>query len=445
MIFFVYATETDQTIGGSLGLADYSYFFVMKKFLPALERLGRVIIISDLASLDAHFDVARVRGHEAILLSFTPPQKTPLGLRCPTFPVFAWEYSTIPNESWGNEPRHNWAWVLKSLPGAITHSRFTVGAVRAELGAGYPVVSLPAPLWDEYAALYHPRAAAVHGADWQLDIAKGVVLDSHALGLQQAETARTAATPVFDEVPCSVRLGGVTYTSVFNPNDGRKNWLDLISGFCFAFRDNPNATLVMKLAYHDTQFACGILWHEMKKLAPYRCRVIAVQGYLDGAAYRQLVANSTYVVNTAHGEGQCLPLMEFMSAGKPAVAPDHSAMADYIDASNAFVVRSSEEWTHWPHDPRLVLRAFRYRINWESLRDAYLASWRVATGQPAEYLRMSRQAHQTLRQHCGRKAIAAQLKQFLEKLGYAPKYRSALRIALEKAVIVLRRLRCGMR
>lgn len=432
----MHAAETDQSVSSRLGLADYSYFFVMKKFLPVLERLGRVIIINDLDSVDEHFEIARANGHEAILLSFTPPHKTPLGLRCPTFPVFAWEYSTIPNESWGNEPRHNWASVLQSLPGAITHSRFTVDAVHAELGAGYPVVSLPAPLWDEYAPLYRPHTAAAQGASWQLDIAKGVVLDSHALGLQAKGVAGEMS---FEEKPCSVQLSGIVYASVFNPNDGRKNWYDLISGFCYAFRDNPDATLVMKLAYHDTQFACSLVWHEMKKLAPYRCRVVAVQGYLEGPAYRQLVANSTYVVNTAHGEGQCLPLMEFMSAGKPAIAPDHSAMADYIDAGNAFVVRSSEEWTHWPHDPRLVLRTFRYRINWESLRDAYLASWLVASGQPAEYLRLSKQAHQTLRRHCSKVVIGDRLKKFLEGLGYSPRYRSNLEIELVKLIVRLRR------
>ena len=113
MVFLVYSTETDQTITSSLGLADYSYFFVMKKFLPVLERLGRVLAVDNPATIDSIYDAQRARGRAVILLSFTPPQRTPQGLRCPTFPVFAWEYSSIPNESWGNEPRHNWAAILK--------------------------------------------------------------------------------------------------------------------------------------------------------------------------------------------------------------------------------------------------------------------------------------------------------------------------------------------
>lgn len=431
MIFFVYAKETDQSIATNLGLADYSYFFVMKKFIPVLEQLGKVRVIHDIATVDTQYAqlMRQDPGSEIILLSFTPPHKTPQGLHCPVFPVFAWEYSTIPDESWSNEPCHNWADMLRSFRGAITHSRFTVEAVHQALGTSYPMVSLPAPLWDEYASLYNPDKIHGKGQPWQLDIAHGVVLDSYALGLHQSE--KTAPVSL-DAGTCHVKLDGIVYTSIFNPNDNRKNCLDLLTGFCYAFRDQADVTLLMKLAHHDAGHVCGMVLHEMKKVAPYRCRVLAVQGYLDDAAYRQLVANSTYVVNTARGEGQCLPLMELMSAGKPAIAPDHSAMADYINDRNAFVVRSSPEWTHWPHDPRLVLRAFRYRIDWESLRDAYLASYHVARHEPERYMNMARQAHQDLRQHCSKKITVDRLSNFLEGLGYAMSAHSRLLLTLKR-------------
>ena len=47
-----------------------------------------------------------------------------------------------------------------------------------------------------------------------------------------------------------------------------------------------------------------------------------------------------------------MPLMEFMSAGRPVIAPRHTAMADYIDESSAFIVASSPEHNVWPDDPR---------------------------------------------------------------------------------------------
>lgn len=437
MIFLVYATESDHTIPGRLGLADYSYYFVMKRFVPALEPLGRVMLVDDPGGVDAlHDDLSR-GGEDVLLLSFTPPQRTPLGLRCPTLPVFAWEYSTIPNESWGNDPRHNWVWVLKSLPGAITHSQFAVASVRAALGRDFPIASLPAPVWDEYAPLSSERWLNARELTWRVDLDRGVILDSHALGLDKRAPD---APPSFAESACNITLDGVVYTAVFNPSDGRKNWHDLVSAFCFAFRDNPQVTLLLKLAYHDARFACDVVWTEMIKLAPYRCRVVALHGFLDSGTYRHIVAHSTYVVNSAYGEGQCLPLMEFMSAGKPAIAPNHTAMADYINSENAFVVRSSEEWTHWPHDPRLVLRAFRYRLDWQSLRDAYLESFRVACDQPERYGRMARAAHLALEGHCSRLVIGTRLGEFLRDLGHRPARYPQLKLFLRNWQRFLRRL-----
>jgi glycosyltransferase involved in cell wall biosynthesis len=415
MIFFVYNTESEDSIGANLGLADYSYFFVMKKFIPVLEKLGQVIILNGVAGLDDRYQLFQARGKSAILLSFTPPHRTPMGLRCPTFPVFAWEYSTIPSEAWGNNAQQNWALVLASMAGAITHSYYAGDAVKLAVAPEYPVVSLPAPLWDEYAPLYPPPKPIIDGNSWCLDIGHGVVLDSHAHGLRQSHAV---PTPSFTPRHERIQLQGIVYTSVFNPNDGRKNWWDVLTAFCLAFRDNPAVTLLVKLVHSDSDMACGKLWHEMKKLAPYQCRVVAVQGYLDSDCYRALVANSTYIVNSARGEGQCLPLMEFMSAGKPALAPDHTAMADYINRDNAFVVRSSAEWTHWPHDPRLAMRAFRYRINWESLRDAYLESYAIATMQPEKYLQMAEASTEALRRHCENAMITERLKNYLAGVGF---------------------------
>lgn len=421
MIFLLHATENARSIAGHLGLADYSYYFVLQRFAPLLACLGEMRVVEDEQTLPALIAELQQRRQRVAVLSFAPPQRVPQGLSCPVLPVFAWEYSTLPSESWSGEARHDWAAVLQGLPAAITHSQFAVRAVKAATRNDYPVVSLPAPVWDDYQTVYRDagwRRAWQHR--WRLDLAQGVMLDSHALGLAQTADAAPPPPPSFVPAPCSVTLDGLVYTAVFNPNDGRKNWHDLISAFCFAFRDDPQVTLLMKLVHHDAAHACQLAWTEMRKLAPYRCRVVAVHGFLDAGTYRHLVAHSSYIVNTAHGEGQCLPLMEFMSAGKPAIAPDHTAMADYLRPDNAFLLRSSEEWTHWPHDPRMLLRTMRYRLDWSSLHAAYLASRHQVRTAPEDYDRMARAAHETLRQHCSQDVILRQLAEFLRACGLRP-------------------------
>jgi glycosyltransferase involved in cell wall biosynthesis len=408
--FLVYSPQNDGNIADAMGTIDYSYYFVMRRFVPLLRRIGVVIEVRDPERDAERLNPMLQRyGIDVVLLSFAPPNKTPR-LSCVTLPVFAWEYSTIPSESWAGDERHNWQRVLSGLRGAITHSQFAVEATRKALGKDYPLCSLPAPLWDDYAS----HEPSLPESEWRLAFT-GVVLDSSELRLA---STHGVVPPVLEPRNQTVRLWGVVYAAVFNPNDGRKNWHDTLWAFCWAFRDNVHVTLLIKLVHHDARFACEILLHEMKKLAPFRCRVVVIHGFLDDETYQTMVHGVTYIVNSSYGEGQCLPLMEFMSAGKPALAPDHSAMADYLRPDNAFIVRSWPEWTHWPHDPRLLLRTFRHRPDWQSLYDAYLQSFNVVRMQPQRYLDMSRAASQAQQRYCSRRVVEDGLRKFLGELGF---------------------------
>ena len=395
MIFIVHAESKSNTISSSLGLEDYSYYFVLQQFRPVLESLGLVIEVDDARPYVDHiYSLATALGEKCVFLSFTPPHKTPSGLLCPTVPVFAWEYSTIPNEEWNGDPKNNWATDLMNYSVAITHSQQTCEATKYAIDNSYPIASIPAPLWDEFKGYYN--AAAEPCLKIPVDIEfDGWTVDSanfeKTLNAQSEEAARHI-----------ISLSGVVYTSIFNPNDGRKNWQALLQAFCWVFKATPDVTLVLKLTHADPTFSFHVVAAEVQKLMPFQCRVVLIQGYLSDEEYMELIQVSSYVVNSAYGEGQCLPLMEFMSAGKPAVAPDHSGMADYINSKNSFVVRSSNEWTHWPHDPRVLLRAFRRRVDWGSLCDSYRASYEEAIQHPDAYKKRAVRAREDLKLHCSR-------------------------------------------
>ena len=47
----------------------------------------------------------------------------------------------------------------------------------------------------------------------------------------------------------------MVFTSLFNPRDGRKNWVDMLTAFCTEFRDEPQATLVFKLGHRNHEEA----------------------------------------------------------------------------------------------------------------------------------------------------------------------------------------------
>lgn len=138
------------------------------------------------------------------------------------------------------------------------------------------------------------------------------------------------------------------------------------------------------------------VWQTIEHLSPFNCRIVILHGFLETESYKELIRGTTYIVNNAVGEGQCLPLVEFMSAGVPAIAPNHTAMRDYVFGSNSIVLEHSKVWTSWSHDSRLLYRCFSFPVIWESLRDAFLESYEIATSDFAKYESMSSNARSTL-------------------------------------------------
>ncbi len=420
MIFIIYSETDLGSLGGRLGAPEYSYWFVLREFRTVLERMGLVVFVRDPArEVDRLYRQFRERGEPCVFLCFEPPHKVPLGLACPTIPVFAWEFETLPDEDWAGDPRSDWRYVLNAVGRAITHSEHCVRVTRAAMGHDYPVACIPAPVWDGFARQARPGAGGPSRGRRHLRV-RGQVVDSRKIDLaacapgsrpypDHADPPSPQVTPPGagppEAGPVDVVLDGVVYCSVFNPSDMRKNWHDMIAGFVCALCERPDATLVLKLTHRDNAHSLRAMQDELSRHAPFRCRVVLIAGFLDDDSYDALVAGTTFVVNASHGEGQCLPLMEFMSAGKPAIAPRNTAMADYVDERCAFALRSSREPCAWPHDDRELYRTLRWRIDFGTLVAAYADSYRVAVAEPARYLAMSVAAQESLRRHCSRAVV----------------------------------------
>lgn len=450
MIILVHSKIGQPDIQASLGKPEYSYYFLLKEFLPALKRIAQVVVVDSLADVDTLYRQYMEAGEQAVFLSVSPPQQTPTNLQCPTVCLFAWEFPDTPDQPWDNNPGNDWRYVFSRIAGAIACSEESAQAVRNIMGPDYPVIALPAPIWPQYQHLL-PETGWEPGKPGRVLEFSGHVIDSRVLGLsadglvqhlpRPSTTASRALAPratpgaftlsakLFREwraalhrrrqllastAPdgvepppsmigtqpvdnCRLELSGVVFCSMFSPSDGRKNWLDLVSAFCWAFRDTPDATLILKMTHHNLESYRIYLLTLLSRLAPFQCRVLTLHGYLDDQQYRELISASDFYINTSHAEGLCLPLMEFLSAGKPALAPRHTAMLDYLDEQVALVVQSSVEPACWSHDPIGILRSRRHRINWQSLMENYRQAYQMAKTDTPEYQRLSRNAWERMK------------------------------------------------
>lgn len=412
MRFLLYSAIGEDSIAGRLGAPEYSYFFVLDGFREALTELGPVTLIRDPhQEADAIYEASRAQGEECVLLSFSPPNKAPVDLKCPTVTVFAWEFSSIPDEPLDEDPRSDWRHVFTRHGRAIALSSSTCQAVRQAMGEDFPVAAIPVPLWNRYA---NAMAIRPHDGHVQEISRAGTILDSRSFDLSRftSQSEIVAANPPLEPVSGSLHLDGIVFASVFNPSDGRKNWVDLVTAFVYAFRNVSDATLILKMTNNDIWTFVGPMYSLFSQLSPFKCRIIAMNGFYDLNEYMKLIAATHFYVNASHCEGLCMPLMEFMSCGRPAISPQHTAMEDYIDDSVAFIVRASQERSVWPHDPRDAVRTTRYRINWESLLAAYKEGYRVARESPETYARMSGQAVEKLRGFCSKEVVRKKLAGF---------------------------------
>ena len=468
MKFLLLAQTDEATIEQRLGAADYSYFFLLRAYAKVLSRIGDVLLLHGAAEADPIHEQCLAQGERCVLLSFAPPHKTPLGLICPTVPVFAWEYPDIPGRieerCWLDDARNDWRYVLARTGRAITLSNHTAEAIRRSMGPDFPVVAIPSPIKSMTSpagnvpfrtiatnTVLKVDASVVDSTRLGLDASglnclieeDGTAFDSTDLDdLPKPPKQTTRAGPATDAYPAEVpatekddpawaktidagwnlpparptriSLQGIVYTTVLTPSAGRKNWEDLVTAFCWTFRDRADVTLILKLAGTDLLLYHHQLLMLLTKMSPLKCRVIAINGYLSDDHYVALVDATTYYVNASLCEGLCLPLVEFLSEGVPAISPDNTAMSDYIADDLAFVVASYPGVpTAWPHGDIEVNRTSYHQLDWESLTSAFRCSADVARDEPQRYQRMSRRGREAMQAYCGADVVEAELRRFL--------------------------------
>jgi hypothetical protein len=337
-------------------------------------------------------------------------------------PVFAWGYPAIPTGSWDGDPRSDWRNVLAFSGRTITFSRQAADAVRAAMGADFPVAAIPPPASAEgpVPAPAARRTIRLHG----------VVFDSrdHAYDPEKPNMPPrvwTGGDPFGEGV--EIALDGVLFTSFMDIEDQRKKGSDFISAFIVANRDKADATLLIKTSELNGEWIAE-LYKWLAAQPAFACRIVGFRGALEGEALDAVVAATHWYATSPNADGLGLPLQAFLAAGRPAIAPRHGALADLVDDENALVVFSDEEDWRWPTDPEDGGYSFgqhpgdvgpitRHRVSWSGLVSAFEEAYRLATAAPDDYARLAAAAARRARETCGVEAAAAALQDLLARPG----------------------------
>jgi glycosyltransferase involved in cell wall biosynthesis len=430
-------TQASQRVG----LEAYSYHFVYRAFARLLERWGEMHVLSRGGrGLAGALRRAGRQQRDALHLSFLPLHRMPLAGDFPNVAFPFWEFPDIPDQDIDSDPRNNWVRTAERLTLILTASTFTRDAL-LRAGVQAPVLVVPVPVRSEYFAVppWEPGQRTVIDCPCyvlpQEESAPAPAFDPWtpieprrlsrlgqlkylycnylkprlprrldrwlAIAAQAARDVRRAharKTIVAAQPSPRLDLSGVVYTTFLNPFDPRKNWQDTLSAFLWALGDRADATLVVKLVVNPALAPAALNWmleYYRELHRPHRGKVAFVTAYLTDEQLVELARASTYYLNSARAEGACLPLQDFLAAGRPGVAPTHTALADYFDSGVGFPVESHPEPASWPHDRRQGCTTTWHRIVWQSLHDQLRASFDAA-GQLAHYRNLASAGRQRL-------------------------------------------------
>ncbi len=215
---------------------------------------------------------------------------------------------------------------------------------------------------------------------------------------QAKRAARERAASQEPPPPSSVlELEGVVYGAAVDPLDPAYNHRDLLTAFLLAFRDRDDVTLVVELVGDADQRpkALAALRDEYRswRIEPHCCRVAVIAEDLDPNRAELLRRALTFGVSASRAENGSLPYsIRALAGGRPLLAPDHTALGDWMDGEVGFVLGSTPEPAPWPNDPAGPLATSWNRLIWSELREAFRESAAGATEDLARYRAMSEAA-----------------------------------------------------
>jgi hypothetical protein len=213
------------------------------------------------------------------------------------------------------------------------------------------------------------------------------------------------------------RVDGVVYTSLdgdfTDADDPIKVWREIVKAFCFAFRDTPDAVLVLHAARIRPCFFAELhtLLHKAGRSSG---RILVLQGELDERRRRDLLDATTYYLCAARYDALCLPFKEALSRGVPALAPEHLYRAEFPEADAALRMRYVAESPGWPvPDWQGARKATRHRADFESVVSCFRASYRVAKDDSSAYARMCRSSRESQARSSAEGVVRKQLEELL--------------------------------
>jgi glycosyltransferase involved in cell wall biosynthesis len=321
----------DETHNIVFGKAHYSYKVAARKYLSLMEHIGygvREIIRPEIYKHSVSFshiknyDLGDTNYH----FIFKPIEHFNVLKSAFNIGVFAWEFDAIVDFDIDGSPFKNQKRMLSMLDEIWVPSNYTKNVLNK---IGFDNVRfVPAPILIPKNIDNKSMSDLIGNVD-------SVKLNAAAVNIEEI-------LPLNENVDFTSI--SKTYIAVINPWDYRKNLIGLLatfSEFCYKY---PDVLLVIKVIIDNKttllKHINEILYSNLSVRGLRSDNIVFISEFLKENEMYSLLKSADFYYNMSFAEGQFLPILEAMSVGTVAISPDSTAMADYINSANSFVVDS---------------------------------------------------------------------------------------------------------
>lgn len=403
MIYIVFSKREELLIH-RIGVKEIQQYAHLKDFVPFLHERGTVVTVRDAQrEIKPIYKLLQYLGQPCVYLFFSPPDGPYSRIACPKIfiaPIDKDAAHPISEEG-----------IRKSVAG-ITFSQEALETLEVEGSEEVLLKCIPPPIWDKFQHLHDPQH--IDQSSLFTVRTNGNILDTDIPSLQPDRitfniplTSRlhsiiSAAIYYKTDIyglrqhigkrrqdryfATDIELSKIVYTAVINPKHLHKDWRNLILTFAKTFVANPDATLVIKMV--------GVVSHKIRRAAikllrklSVQCRIIVIFCHLSEDQYKSLIQATTYVINASANQEFGSSILEFMSAGKPAIG-NNLDRPSLMNQGNAFLT--------------------------DKLATQLAQSYELAILQPDRYRHMSKNATHTLQSYCSKAAVEPQFHAFMD-------------------------------
>lgn len=335
-VYYSYRVEDEKNIAVReheivFGKAHYSYKIAARKFLKLLSEykyniheLIRPEMYKHESSFKTipYFNFYKTNNH----LIFKPIEHINILKNSNNIGVFAWEFDKIIEEDIDNNPFINQKRMLSLLDEIWVPSSYTQKVLKTY---GFDkTYFIPAPIIPHH---------SINEDSIENLIGDSLSLKLHSLPVNQEKITSLKNNIDLDQV-------SKTYMAILNPWDYRKNIVGLLRTFQeFATKHSDVLFLIKVIIDNKTTHLNNIneiLYLDLGGEDLKSDNIFFISEYLSDDLLYSLYKSVDYYYNLSFAEGQFLPILEAMSVGTVAISPDSTAMGDYINSENSFVVPS---------------------------------------------------------------------------------------------------------